>query len=219
MAERGASLIHLPFHDRREAGRLLAARLAGRWRGPDAVIEALPRGGIPVGREVAEALGAPLDVILVRKLGVPGQEELAFGAISTGGLKFIDQDLVAALQLAPGDVTEVISRQQQELLQREQRYRDGRPPVPLQGKTAILVDDGMATGSTMRVAIQAVAQRGARHVVVAAPVASPQAIRACQDEGAECIVLAAPEDFRAVGEWYEDFSQISEEQARWLLRL
>jgi len=210
-------MTHLPFHDREEAGRLLAAELAPAYRGEKAVVEALPRGGIPVGRAVARTLDAPLDVIIVRKLGVPGREELAFGAISTGGLQFIDQELVAALQLTPEDIARVTARQGRELLRREDLYRDGRAPVAVEGRTAILVDDGMATGSTMLVAIQAVQQRGAMRAIVAVPVASQQAIRACQAEGAECVVLAAPEDFRAVGEWYEDFSQISDDEARRLL--
>ncbi|HEX5430663.1 MAG TPA: phosphoribosyltransferase family protein [Bryobacteraceae bacterium] len=207
-------MVSLPFENREEAGRLLAAAVAPEVRDGGAVVAALPRGGIPVAREVAQALGAPLDVALVRKLGVPGQEELAFGAIASEGQQFIDQVLVEVLQLTPAVVQEVVREQEAELERRERLYRSGREPVPVQGRTVILVDDGMATGSTMIVAIRAQRQRGAARIIVAVPVASRQAVNACRAEGAECICLAAPHPFHAVGQWYEDFTQVSDQEVQ-----
>jgi len=205
----------LPF--RVQAGRLVAPRVAAAVPEPGAVIVALPRGGVPVAREIAISLKAPLDLVIVRKLGVPGQEELAFGAIASGGQHFIDQTLVGSLRLTPAEIQAVLTDQKKELKRRERLYRGGRQALALKGKTVVLVDDGMATGSTMAVAIQAVRQMRAARVVVAAPVASKQACDLCRTEGATCVCLATPEPFEAVGQWYEDFSQLTDEQIRDLL--
>ena len=212
-------MMRLPFQNRVEAGRLLAAAVAAEAPGSEAVILALPRGGVPVAREIALAMKAPLDLIVVRKLGMPGQEELGFGALASGGHLFIDQSLVASLQLTVAEIQTVVEGQKKELKRREELYRAGRQPLTVNGKTVVLVDDGMATGSTMAVAIQAVRQMDAGRVVVATPVASKQACALCQTEGAICVCLATPAPFEAVGQWYEDFSQVTDEEIRDLLSL
>ncbi len=212
-------MTRLPFQNREQAGRLLAPKVAAAVPDAGAVIVALPRGGAPVAREIALALKAPLDLMTVRKLGVPGQEELAFGAIASGGRQFIDQTLVDSLQLTPAEIEAVLADQQKELKRREQLYRGGRPALVLKGKTVVLVDDGMATGSTMAVAIQAVRGMRPERVVIAAPVASQQACVLCQTLGAQCVCLATPDPFEAVGRWYKDFSQVTDGQIRALLSL
>lgn len=210
-------MIRLPLADRTHAGQLLAKQLAAKIKDPDVMIVALPRGGVPVAHEIAQALRAPLDVLMVRKLGVPGQEELAFGAIASGKERFIDHSLVSSIQLTPKELEQIVARQERELERGERLFRGHRPPLQLQGRTVILVDDGMATGSTMLVAIHAARRKGARKIVVAAPVASVEARDLCRSESDACICLAVPDEFHSVGEWYQDFSQISDTEVRRLL--
>jgi predicted phosphoribosyltransferase len=207
------------FVDRADGGRRLAEplrRYAGR---PDAIVLALPRGGVPVGYEVAHILDLPLDVFLVRKLGVPGHEELAMGAIASGDVLVLNPDVVVALRIPARVIDAVAAREQPELERREREYRDGHPEPDLHGHTAILVDDGLATGSTMRAAVAAVRRRGAGRIVVAVPVASPEACAEFRLEVDEFVCLLTPEWFTAVGEWYEDFSQTTDQEVRELLAL
>jgi len=178
---------------------------------------ALPRGGVPVGYEVARALEAPLDVFLVRKLGVPGHEELAMGAIASGGVRVVNEDVARMLGLREDVLDAVAAREQQELQRREQLYRDDRPPADVRGRTVILVDDGLATGSTMRAAVAALRRKGASHIVVAAPVGAAETCEAFAAEADDAICARTPEPFYAVGLWYEDFSQTSDDEVRMLL--
>jgi len=205
------------FRDRAEAGRLLAERLGGLGGG-DVVVLGLPRGGVPVAREVARALGAPLDVFLVRKLGLPGQPELAMGAIASGGTRVLNEELVDELRLPPEVVDAVAERERAELERRERAYRGDRPPLPLAGRTVLLVDDGLATGSSMRAAIAAVRARRPRRVVVAVPVAPRHTLDELRPLVDELVCLAAPEPFHAVGLWYADFAEVSDEEVRRALR-
>lgn len=207
----------LRFHDRAEAGRLLAAKLSEYANRPDVLVLALPRGGVPVGFEVAKALNAPLDVFLVRKLGVPGHEELAMGAIASGGTLVLNDDVVLTLRIPQQLMDVVAQREQQELERRERAYRDDRPQPDVQGKTIILVDDGLATGSTMRAAIRALRQREPAKIVVAVPAASPDTCDAFRDEVDDIVCALTPEPFYAVGLWYEDFSQTTDEEVRDLM--
>jgi predicted phosphoribosyltransferase len=195
----------------------LAKRVAAAKPGDDAVVLGVLRGGVPIAYEIARELKIPLDVIIVRKLGVPGREELGFGAIASGGQQFIDQALMEALQLTRDEVESVVKRAQAEVKRRETLYRGGRAAVPVEHKTVILADDGLATGSTMAVAVQAVRQRGARRVIVAAPVSSREACDLCTSEGASCVCLAVPEPFHAVGEWYRNFEQLTDEDVETIL--
>jgi predicted phosphoribosyltransferase len=204
------------FRDRTDAGRKLAERVKPLVQGANAVVAVLPRGGVPVGFEVAKVLKAPLDVLVVRKLGAPGQKELAFGAIA-GGQRFVDQALVASLQLTPEEVRAVVEAEDRELKRKEELYRAQRPPVAFGSRTVILVDDGMATGSTMSVAVQAARQAGAAWVIVAVPVASASAVQQCRMEADECVCLETPTPFHAVSEWYKDFSPVSDLEAKLLL--
>jgi putative phosphoribosyl transferase len=204
------------FRDRDEAGRALAAGLA-HLRGRDVVVLALPRGGLPVAAQVARALGAPLDVFVVRKLGVPGREELAMGAIASGGAIVLNRDVVAGLGLSERVIEQVVRRELAELRRREATYRADRRAREVAGRTVVLVDDGLATGSTMAAAAQALRERGVRRLVVAVPVGSPPACRALREFADEVVCLHAPEPFRAVGEWYRDFQQIGDEEVRRLL--
>ena len=205
------------FHDRIDAGRQLAAKL-GEYAGrSDVIVLALPRGGVPVGYEVAKALGAPLDVFLVRKLGVPGQEELAMGAIASGGVRVLNPEAVDYLGIPPEVIDAVTRREQQELERREHLYRGTRPLPRVQGRTVILVDDGLATGSTMRAAVAALRRLGPARVVVAVPVGAPETCAELGTEADECICAREPQPFYAVGAWYEDFSQTSDEEVRYLL--
>ena len=204
------------FRDRREAGKKLGAAL-GRFSQTDAVVLALPRGGVPVGFEVSQALNVPLDVFVVRKLGVPGQEELAMGAIASGGVRVLNRTIVEGLAIPPEQIDAVAAREQRELERREQAYRGGRGPLDVQGRTAILVDDGVATGSTMRAAVTALRQKGPREIVVGVPVASRYICDELQEESDETVCLYTPLDFFAVGQWYKEFSQTSDDEVRALL--
>jgi len=203
------------YHDRIDAGRQLAERLMHYAGRPDVVVLALPRGGVPVGYEVARALGAPLDVFLVRKLGVPGQPELAMGAIASGGARVFNSRVVH--EIHPEDVAAVTEQEERELLRREEIFRAGLPPLDVAGKTVILVDDGLATGSTMRAAVKALEQLGPERVVVAVPVASPDVCAEFRAEVDEVVCAAEPDPFRAVGLWYHDFAQTSDEEVCGLL--
>jgi len=205
------------FRDRADAGRAVAARL-GRYAGrPDVLVLGLPRGGVPVAYEVATALGVPLDVFLVRKLGVPGQDELAMGAIASGGVRVLNHDVVAALRI-PGDVIDTVAaREGVELARREREYRDGRPAPEIRGQIVILVDDGLATGATMRAAVRALRQQGAAHIVVAVPAGAPETCDTFRDEVDDIVCVITPEPFHAVGLWYDDFSQTTDDEVRDLL--
>jgi predicted phosphoribosyltransferase len=205
------------FRDRREAGRQLARHLAAYANRPDVLVLALPRGGVPVAYEVARALNAPLDVFLVRKLGLPGHEELAMGAVASGGVRVLNRDVVEALRLPPEIIDAVANRELQELERREREYRGDRPWPDVRGKTVILVDDGLATGSTMRAAVQALRQQGPDRLVVAVPAGSPETCDEFRDEVDEIVCAITPEPFYAVGLWYEDFSQTTDDEVRELL--
>lgn len=205
------------FHDRRDAGRRLAQGL-DRYRGAaDLLVLALPRGGVEVGAEVARRLGAPLDVILVRKLGVPGHEELAMGAIASGGIRVLAQDVVDMLGISEQEIAAVAAAEEDELDRRERLYRGRRPPPEVRGKTVILVDDGLATGASMRAAAAVVAGQGPRRLVIAVPVAPPSTCAELRALGHEVVCGATPEPFHSVGEWYERFDQTSDDEVRRLL--
>jgi predicted phosphoribosyltransferase len=205
----------LPYHDRHQAGRVLAEKLE-HYRGrPGLLVLALPRGGVAVGFEVARALQAPLDVFVVRKLGYPGHEEYAMGAIASGGVRVMNP--LPGANISPQAIAAVIEREQVELVRREQLYRSQRPGVPLRGRTVIVVDDGLATGSTMRAALLAIRQQHPAHLVVAVPVGARDTCEALQDQADEIVCAAMPEPFRAVGLWYEDFPQASDDEVRTLL--
>ncbi|MBI3934056.1 MAG: phosphoribosyltransferase [Acidobacteria bacterium] len=205
------------FQDRTEAGRLLAGKLKAYANRPDVVVLALPRGGVPVGYEVAMALHAPLDVFVVRKLGVPGQEELAMGAIASGGVRVLNRPIVEALEITESQIESVAAAEQQVLERRESLYRGGRAAPVIRGKTVILVDDGIATGSTMRAAIAALRKQQSAHLIVAVPVAPLSTVRELQAEGDEVVCARAIEPFGAIGAWYEDFRQVPDEQVSELL--
>jgi predicted phosphoribosyltransferase len=205
------------FRDRVDAGRKLAAQLPSYRNQPDVIVLALPRGGVPVGYEVARALGAPLDVFLVRKLGVPGHEELAMGAIASGGVRVMNDQVMRILPISRDMVERVAAEEQQELARRERLYRDGRPPADVRGRTVVLVDDGLATGSTMRAAVTALRQLGPKKIVVAVPVGSPDACAEFADEADDAICAAKPEPFYAVGYWYANFDPTSDDEVRALL--
>jgi predicted phosphoribosyltransferase len=206
------------YRDRRAAGRDLAARLAGYAGRSDVLVLALPRGGVPVAFEVVEALGAPLDVFLVRKLGVPGQEELAIGAIASGGVCLLNDDVVRALRINPEVIDRIAATEQAELQRRERQYRGNRPAPDVSGKIVILIDDGLATGASMRVAVAALRQRHPARLVVAVPIASPGVCDEFRQEVDEVVCGRTPEPFYAVGLWYEDFSQTTDEEVQDLLR-
>ena len=206
-----------PFADRREAGREVASRLRKYAGRDDTVVLALPRGGVPVAYEIAEALDAPLDIFVVRKLGMPGHPEYAMGAIASGGIRVISDDVIRWYGISPAAIEAVAREELAELERREREYRRGRPLVDLRGRTAILVDDGLATGSTMRAAVQAVRTLGPAKVVVAVPVGAPSTCEEFQDITDDTVCARTPEPFSAVGLWYRDFSQTSDEEVRQLL--
>jgi predicted phosphoribosyltransferase len=199
------------FGDRSAAGRALAPMVAGLVAGgAPVVVLGLPRGGVPVAAEVARALGAPLDVLLVRKLGVPGHEELAFGALASGGVQVLNAEVVALVGLTRTQMEDVVRRETDELQRREQRYRDGRPPVPVGGRTVVVVDDGLATGATMRAAVRALRDRRAARIVVAVPVGSAPGCQAVEEDADALICCIRPRRFHAVGTWYENFAAVSD---------
>jgi erythromycin esterase-like protein/adenine/guanine phosphoribosyltransferase-like PRPP-binding protein len=205
------------FRDRREAGRLLAAKLTAYANRPDVVVLALPRGGVPVAYEVAQALNAPLDVFIVRKLGVPGYEELAMGAIASGGARVLNDPIVRDLRIPDYVIDRVAAEEGEELARRERAYRGGRPPLDVRGRTVILVDDGLATGATMRAAVKALRQREPARIIVAVPTASPDTCEELRAEVDEVVCAITPQPFYAVGYWYEDFTQTTDQEVRELL--
>jgi erythromycin esterase-like protein/predicted phosphoribosyltransferase len=205
------------FRDRREAGQLLAEKLKAYANRQDVIVLALPRGGVPVAYEVARALGAPLDVFVVRKLGVPGYEELAMGALATGGVRVLNDQVVERLGIPQHVIDAVAAREQQELARRERLYRGDRPPPDLRGRTVILVDDGLATGATMQAAIEALRQQKPARIVVAVPVASPDTCEEMKKKADEVICAVTPDPFHAVGRWYIDFSQTTDQEVAALL--
>ena len=205
------------FRNRIEGGQLLAKRLTQYANRPDVLVLALPRGGVPVGYEVAQALNAPLDVFVVRKLGVPGHEELAMGAIASGGVRVLNGEVVEGLRIPDDVIDAVAARELRELERRERAYRDDRPAPEVQGRTVILVDDGIATGSTMRAAVEALRQLEAGRIVVAAPTAALSTVREMRVDVDEFVAVMTPADFAGVGQWYEDFSQTTDEEVRALL--
>lgn len=212
-------MIRLPFSDRTEAGQLLAEELLRRKLPKDTLVLALPRGGVPVGLAVAKALGAPLDVVIVRKLGVPGQPELAMGSIADGAAPVLDAQLIQELGVAPEDIEALAAKEREEIRRREKRYCGGRPAPTIRGRAVIIVDDGLATGSTMASAARYVATLKPGKLIAAVPVGSVQACNWIGNQVEECICLATPEPFTAVGEWYSDFSQVSDAEVQRLLAL
>jgi predicted phosphoribosyltransferase len=205
------------YQDRRHAGRVLAAALQKYAGRRDVVVLAVPRGGVPVAYEIATRLGVPLDVFVVRKLGLPGHEELAMGAIASGGVLVLNRPVIEQLAISEATLQRVIAKEQAELARREQMYRQGRPPLDVTGKICILVDDGLATGSTMRAAIAALRQLGARGIVVAVPIAAPSTCEELESVADEVVCAATPEPFHAVGLWYADFEQTTDDEVRELL--
>ena len=202
------------FRDRREAGRLLARALARHTGRKDVVVLGLPRGGLPVAAEVARLLGAPLDVLIVRKLGAPGREELAIGAIAEGGVRVLNRGLVENLGLARREIDELAQSEERELERRVELYRGGRGPLPVENRTVIVVDDGVATGATMRAGLQALRARGAAKIIAAAPVGAADSVDALREDADEVVVLETPAWFSAVGQWYENFGQTTDEEVR-----
>jgi predicted phosphoribosyltransferase len=205
------------FPNRAEAGRFLATKLSKYSGRDDIIVLGLPRGGVPVAFEVAQALRLPLDVFIVRKLGVPGFEELAVGAIASGGVRVLNSEVANALPNADEIIDAVTQRETAELERREHEYRDGRSAPEIGGRTVILIDDGLATGATMRAAVKALKQRGATKIVVAVPVGPPDTCREFEDVADEVVCATAPESFQAVGQYYDDFSQTTDEEVRDLL--
>lgn len=209
-------MVHLPFEDRVEAGRLLADELNRRKIDGNAVVLALTRGGVPVGFEVADRLRLPLDVIVARKIGVPWQPELAMGAIA-GSVQVLDKPMIQQLEIADEDVNSIVAREKAEMERREQVFREGKPAVSTEGRTALIVDDGLATGSTMLAAVRYARSLKPSKIVIAVPVGSRDACARLRKEADDLVCLAAPELFFAVGEWYRDFQQVSDDEVRHLL--
>jgi predicted phosphoribosyltransferase len=212
-------MIHLPFEDRVEAGRLLARELSARRvveSGGAAVVLALARGGVPVGFEIADRLHLPLDVIVVRKVGVPWQPELAMGAI-TGQVRILDDPMIRELGISDAEVEDIIAREQVEMKRREEIYRAGQPALDLHGRSAILVDDGLATGNTLLAAVRHVRSLDPGRIVIAVPVGSSTACARLRGEADDVVCLATPDHFFSVGEWYRDFEQVSDAEVRKLL--
>lgn len=205
------------FRDRTEAGRLLADQLRAYERHPNAIVLGLPRGGVPVAAEVANSLSLPLDVFVVRKLGVPGYQELAMGAIASGGIRVLNEDVLRALPDSAAMVAEVTAQETRELERRERDYRGDRPPPEVSGRVVILIDDGLATGATMLAAIAALRKKAPAKIVVAVPVCPPETRAEIERAADEIVALFAPNWFRGVGQFYEDFAQVSDEEVRDLL--
>lgn len=205
------------FLNRADAGRQLAARLNDLRGQPEVVVLGLPRGGVPVAHEVARTLGAPLDVFIVRKIGVPAEPELAMGAVASGGVRVVNTEVVRMLGIERRVFDQVTEAEQRELTRREQRYRQGRPFPPLRGTTVVLVDDGVATGSTMRAAVLALRQHEPATIIVATPVMSLSARAALEKVADRCVFIATPEPFYGVAAWYRDFTQTTDEEVDALL--
>ena len=205
------------FEDRRDAGRALAERLEDHAGRPDVLVLGLPRGGVPVAYEVARALHAPLDVFLVRKLGLPGQEELAMGAIASGGIRVVNPDVLSELGVPEELIDVVAAEEAEELARRERLYRGDRPPPQVEGRTVILADDGLATGASMRAAVAALRQLRPARIVVAVPVAARETCDELRSEVDEVVCAVTPDPLYAIGMWYRDFSQTSDEEVRSLL--
>ena len=206
------------FADRRAAGRELAQKLLKYAGRSDVTLLALPRGGVSVAYEVAVALKLPLDVLIVRKLGLPGREELAIGAIASGGIRVLNEDIIHALRLKRTFIDAVTERERKELNRREEQYRGDRPGPRIQNQTVILIDDGLATGATMLAAVRTLRTQHPAHIVVAAPAAAPQAIEILRPEVDEMVSIISPDPFEGVGRWYEDFSQSTDEEVQRLLK-
>jgi putative phosphoribosyl transferase len=205
------------FRDRTDAGQRLAKKLKDYTNRPDVLVLGLPRGGVPVAYEVAKALNAPLDVFLVRKLGVPGHEELAMGAIASGGVRILNEEIVSSLYLSEEAIDRIAAKEQQELERRERVYRGNRPPLDVRDRTVILVDDGLATGATMRAAARSLRQQHPKRIIAAVPVSAPEICKEFKVEVDELICAETPRPFYAVGLWYERFSQTTDVEVRDLL--
>lgn len=206
------------FRDRREAGQLLAEELKKYADNPDALLLCLPRGGVPVGHEIARQLHIPFDVFVVRKLGLPGHEELAMGAVASGGGRVLNQEVIRRAEVSDETIEEVARNETKELERREREYRGGRSGATLKNKTVILVDDGVATGSTMFAAIEAVRQHGPERLVVAVPTMPGDTLEALKQKADEVVAVMAPENFMAVGQWYENFSQTTDQEVKDILQ-
>ena len=214
----GTSTHAAPFSDRRKAGEELASKLGRYANRPEVVVLALPRGGVPVAFEVAEALGVDLDIFLVRKLGMPGHPEYAMGAIATGGVRVLNEEAIGWYRIPEAVIDAVVAEEQLELERREQAYRDGGRAASIEGRVVILVDDGLATGSSMRAAVTAVRRLGPSRIVVAVPVGAPSTCRELQQIADDVVYAHTPEPFSAVGQWYVNFSQTGDEEVRSLLK-
>lgn len=212
-----AVAFRLPFRDRREAGRILASHLYEYAGGANTVVAAVPRGGVVVAAEIAAELHLPLTIFLIRKLGVPGQEELAMGAITSGGMKLMNRRVVDELALPASAIEAVVLRENKELERRERLYTRGRGQMEFNGKTVILVDDGIATGTSIRLAMDALRKQGAARIILAVPVAPPESLAELRQVADEVVCLAEPSRFVAVGNWYEDFQQVSDYEVCHLL--
>lgn len=215
-ANRGSPM-ELPIPDRSAAGRALAQALKGYARRDDVIVLALPRGGVPVAAEIADALGAPLDVMLVRKLGLPGYRELAMGAIASGGVRVMNESVLLGSGVTPETVEAVVAEEREELQRRERVYRGERPWPELRGRCVILVDDGLATGATMRAAVDAVRAQQPNRIVVAVPVAPPDTVQVLEGMVDEVVCPQQPEPFMAIGQWYLDFSQVTDREVQQIL--
>jgi putative phosphoribosyl transferase len=203
-----------PFRDRRDAGRILAQKLSAYANRSDVLVLALPRGGVPVAYEVAVALNAPMDIFIVRKLGLPGHEELAIGAIASGGIRVLNEDIIRALHIPEEMINMVAQRELQELERREQIYRGDRPPLQVRGRTVILIDDGLATGASMRAAVAGLRTQHPARIVIAVPTAAPEICNALEFQVDEIVCAITPQPFLGVGRWYDDFSQTTDEEVR-----